>query len=117
MIYPDAMKPVVKRIETALQAGHRVWWVGRPAVVPPEAQGPPVLPPATNAAWGFREGPYYQGWGMQAAYVFRRHALRAEAIPVRSDAPVSPYENLPLTLIEGWRMDGEVRAASLPGAP
>jgi len=107
----DAMKPVLSRIETALQSGRRVWWIGGLAA-PPEGQGPPVLPPATEAPWGFREWPYYQGWGLQAGYVFRRHALRAQAVPVPSDAPVSPYESPTLDLIEGWRAGGEVRAAA-----
>ena len=115
MTSPDTMKPVLSRIETALQAGHRVWWIGGLAV-PPEGQGPPVLPPPTEAPWGFEQWPYYLGWGMQASYVLGRHALPPQRVLVPSEAPVSGYENRPLWLIEGWRAGGEVRAANLRGA-
>ena len=107
MASPGVMQPVLDRLEAALRTGHRIWWIGDIAAPP---DGPaPVLPPASRAPWGWNEFPYYRGWGMQAGYVLRLHALRAQAVPVPSDGPVNPYENLPLHVIEGWRtgVDGQ----------
>ena len=102
MMSPDAMRPVLERIESALRSGHRVFWIGGLSV-PAAGQGAPVLPPAPQGPWGWRETPHYQGWGMQAGYLFRKHALRARAVPVPVGQPVSFYENLQVSVIEGWR--------------
>jgi len=112
MASPDVMRPVLSRIETALQSGHRVWLVG-PVVIPAEGQGPPVIP--TAAPSGFREEPYYRAWATQAGYVLRRDALHAEVVPVPTDGPVSRYEGLPLGRIEGRPAPGG-RAAASSGA-
>lgn len=104
MMNPDAMRPALERIEKALRDGRRVYWVGNLAV-PPDGQGPPVLPPATRAPWGWQETPYYNGWSLQAGHLFREHALRGGqvAVSVPSGQSVSAFENLPVSWIEGWR--------------
>jgi hypothetical protein len=101
MASPGVMPPVLDRIETALRSGHRIWWIGDIGG-PPDGEGPPVLPAAPRTPWGWDEFLYYRGWEMQAAYVLRMRALRADTVNLPSDGPVSPYENLPLRVIEGW---------------
>ena len=110
MTSADAMKPVLSRIETALQSGHRVWLVGS-VIIPAEGQGPPVIAPATAAPWGFREEPYYRAWATQVGYVMRRDGLSRHVVHVPSAGPVSHYEALPVGLVEGRpRTDGRAAA-------
>ncbi len=99
---PDAMAPVLARIESTLRSGGRVFWVGGLSV-PPEGTLPPRLPPPEQAAWGWSEGPYYEGWTLQAGHLLQSRAARAQRVIVQNDGPVSPFEDLPVTRIEGWR--------------
>ncbi len=102
MMDPDVMRPVLRRIEDTLRSGGRVFWVG-PISAPPEGEGPPVLPPAPEGAWGWREMPHYRGWGMQAGFLLRARALRAEPFPLESPGRISYFENPQVRVFEGWR--------------
>jgi hypothetical protein len=115
MTSSDAMKPVLSRIEKALQSGHRVWVVGT-VIIPAEGQGPPVIQPATVAPWGFREEPYYRAWGTQVGYVMSRDGLSRHTILMPSAGLVSHYEGLPLGMVEG-RPPADGRAAANVVAP
>jgi hypothetical protein len=100
MMDPDAMRPLLLRIERTLKAGHRVFWVGD-LQVPEDDQPVPPLPPAPEGTWGWRELPHYAGWGLQAGYVLQHLASSARRVPVATDLPVMFYENPTLVLIEG----------------
>jgi len=102
MMSSGAMAPLLEKIEAALRAGRRVFWVGS-IDVPPRGKPAPRLPPAPQGLWGWRETPHYQLWGQQAGAIFRDHARRWEPLPVKVEAPVSKYERLPVTVFEGWR--------------
>ncbi|PYN14834.1 MAG: hypothetical protein DME05_13925, partial [Candidatus Rokuibacteriota bacterium] len=115
MTSADAMKPVLSRIETALQSGHRVWLVGS-VIIPAEGQGPPVIAPATAAPWGFREEPYYRAWATQVGYVMSRDGLSRHTILMPSAGLVSHYEGLPLGMVQG-RPPADGRAAANVVAP
>jgi hypothetical protein len=108
----DAMTPVLKRIETALQSGHRVWLVGS-VIVPPEGQKPPVIEPAISARWGFREAPFYRVWGTQVGYVMQRDGLSRHTILMPPVGRVSHYEGLPLGMVEGRRAANGRAAANV----
>ncbi len=100
MMDPEAMRPLLLRIERTLKAGHRVFWVGDLKV--PEGDEPlSLLPPAPQGPWGWQELPHYAGWGLQAGYVLRRFAASARQVPVATALPVMIYETPMLVLIEG----------------
>lgn len=98
----DAIVPELARIERTLQAGGRVWLVGD-LPLPPPGQSPPRLPPAPHPETGWRAGPYLQAWEMQAAVLLRDRAGEVRGLQLPLAAFVNPRENLPLTVIEGWR--------------
>ena len=114
MTSSDAMKPVLSRIETALQSGHRVWVVGT-VIIPAEGQAPPVIAPATSVQ-SFREEPYYRAWGTQVGYVMSRDGLSRHTILMPSAGLVSHYEGLPLGMVQG-RPPADGRAAANVVAP
>ena len=90
-----------RRIARTLQAGHRVWLVGDMAWVGP-GEKPLVLPPAPLPQTGFQEGPYTYSWSSQTAYFLQSHAAQLQVIPPLVSGRVNPFENPPLTVVEGW---------------
>lgn len=97
------MQPVLRQIQTALQAGHRVYLVGGLEFLPPN-QGLPVLPPAPGSQFGWSDFPYIRVWSMQAARFIQNHALQAQQIPVPAGEAhtVNGWENLPVLAVQGW---------------
>ena len=90
------------RIAATLQAGGRVWLVGD-LTAPPPGQPPPTLPPGPHPLTGWRAGPYLDAWEMQIAALLRDHAAEIWGIEVPQAGSINPWENLRLTVIEGWR--------------
>lgn len=115
MASSDAMKPVLSRIETALQSGHRVWLVGT-VIIPAEGQTPPVIAPPTSVQ-GFREEPYYRAWMTQVGYVMQRDGQSRRTILMRPTGLVSNYEGLPVGMVEGRRAADSEAAAKVVVAP
>ena len=103
MMTPDAAKPVLDRMEKTLRDGHRIWLVGKPLFATAQTL-PPVLKPLTLSAQGkpTMSGDYYVSWVMQACYLLEEHAAQVESIPVSAHGPVSNYENLSLSVLQGW---------------
>ncbi len=105
MMKPDPLRSVFARLENVLHSGHRVFVVG---YVPFEKTDEkiPIIPPAyqdTDGHW--HGGAYRDSWQMQTGHFLRLHAVHARnvAVPVPNAAPVQEYENMELTLVEGWR--------------
>jgi hypothetical protein len=95
------IQSVLDRIGQTLQAGHRVWLVGGLDFLPP-GQQPGDLPPAPNSPYGWSEGAYSQLWSRQTAYFIQTHALKLRHVPLPTNGPVWPYEDMQLLVIEGW---------------
>lgn len=100
MMSPDAMRPVLERMQAVLAGGHRVFWVGE-IMAPPAGQAPPVLAPAPGTPWRWQEEPYIRSWILQAGSVLRQYGRRAGTIPVPVEGPVNGYENLPVIVVDG----------------
>jgi hypothetical protein len=93
------------RIETALQNGHRAFFVGA-LRFPNAGELPPGLTLGYRDAKGERHGGNYDViWPISAGYFVQTHARRCEQLPVPipNRAPVQRYERLALTVAEGWR--------------
>jgi uncharacterized membrane protein HdeD (DUF308 family) len=100
MLDPDALQPLLERLQSVLSAGGRVWVVGELPRVPPFARisrlGPPPL-----LETGWSSDPYEASWSQEVSRFFAAHATsrRAVEIPEGRDALEAPA----LTVFEGWK--------------
>ena len=101
MMLPDPMRPILARMRETLERGGRVWFVGGYSI--PRGAAPPMLGPAPHATYGWYAGAFATSWSLQAGAFVREHALRSVLIPIASPRPVSPFEDVALVMVEGWR--------------
>ncbi|MDQ6764556.1 MAG: hypothetical protein M3Z22_00405 [Verrucomicrobiota bacterium] len=102
---PEAVRPVLDRLEGTLRSGHRVFLAGTLPFAN-STVAPPSLPPLRrddNGQW--HGGPYYSVWDLQAAQFLRSHSTGAArvAVAIPNGARVQAFEDLELGYIEGWR--------------
>lgn len=100
MLIAEPNRPVMQQIIGTLEAGHRVWLVGRLPFLQP-GQRPPTIGPAPSPIWGWNHDAYALVWGMQVAHLIQTRALRQTVLPRLVDGPVHPYEHLDVMLVEG----------------
>ena len=98
-----AVQPVLDEVERTLREGRRVWIVGDPAVRRPGSKLPGPTADGTGTAGPHGSVFYYQVWAMQLADVLLEHATSGARVPVPVSAPVSDYENLPVSVFGGWQ--------------
>jgi hypothetical protein len=113
MMTPNPLGPVLIRMGNVLRSGHRIFLVG-PLPFPKSEVDPPTLPPAFQDAGGHWHGgfraawqildDYRIAWEFQAGYFLRSKTTRAVriSIPLADDVPVQEYEDLDLSVIQGW---------------
>lgn len=113
MMIADPIGPVLKRMENVLRSGHRIFLVGSLPFPEPEVI-PPNLAPAFQDAGGHWHGGYRASWQILGDYrtvweLQAGHFLRANtphvgriAIQVPDNASVQSYEDLELSVIQGW---------------
>jgi len=104
----NPVQPVLDKIAATLQSGHRVWIVGWLTYTkrPPPDLG---LPP--NPFSGWQDEPYSEAWGASAGYLIATHEETAARIPITPPGPVNLLEDLPLTVVTGWREPVPAKAA------
>jgi hypothetical protein len=101
MSAPKSIAPTLAKIEATLAAGHRLWIVGELAT-PPDgrpAEAPPPFRPRPD--WTIDD--YSWNWSLQVSHQLRTRARTASRIAVPVAHPVSPLEEVSLTVFEGWR--------------
>ncbi|HRS49044.1 MAG TPA: hypothetical protein P5103_04915 [Thermovirgaceae bacterium] len=94
------IEPVVRRIATTLQTGHRIWLVGN---IPLDGKLPPDIRPAPHNPWGWFDEPYSMVWGRQVGYFISKHAKNLNIVIPRSPRGVNMFENLEVVVAAGWR--------------
>ncbi len=97
MLNPDAMAPVLDKMERALTAGGSVWIVGGLPRDDLPAQRIPA-PPLPDSGW--QAGPYTRLWGLQAWTYLKRHAGEARGVPL--DVLAIEHERSGLIAVRGW---------------
>jgi hypothetical protein len=95
----DPIAPVIHRITSTLQSGNRVWLVGN---IPFDERPLPEIHPAPNNPWGWVDLSYSFYWGVQVSQFLSAHSQRT-AVVMASAVCVSPYENLPVVAVTGWK--------------
>lgn len=98
----NAMAPVYRAMQAALQSGHRVWLVGGAQFLPVDT-APEILPPAPLAPTGWRTPPYYRAWSRGVGRFAQTHAVRLTVEPVKSEQPIWRTEAAILMVADGWR--------------
>ncbi|HVT58819.1 MAG TPA: hypothetical protein VHR45_10505 [Thermoanaerobaculia bacterium] len=85
----------------ALRSGHRVFLAGT-IRFPAPGEPVPHLPPAPASAWGWHDIAYTEVWSRQLGDFVARHARRLAPVPLPPAGPVSRFEDLALTVADGW---------------
>jgi hypothetical protein len=101
----NAIQPVLKRIVTTLQHGHRVWilaGMGWMDVPDPGTAAPASLPPAPLPMSGWSEMPYTMVWASQVAHLIGDRAARFGRVK-NPTAGRQIIENTELFVADGWK--------------
>ena len=96
----DPIAPVIDRITSTLQSGNRVWLVGN---IPSSEEPLPKIRPAPNNPWGWQDPPYSFYWGTQVTQFLSAHCQRSAVAIAPPTNCVNPNENLPVTVMTGWK--------------
>jgi hypothetical protein len=102
----NANQPVLERVVTTLQSGHRVWilaGLGWMDVPDPGTIAPATLPPAPLVNSGWSETPYTMVWASQVAHLVGDHAAQFGRVqnPAMGNQII---ENTELFMAEGWKI-------------
>jgi len=103
IIMSDAISPALQKIRQTLAGGHRVWLAGGVHVPPPGIRLNP-LSPAPHPQTGWALELYFRYWVTQTGQTLQEVAGRVERVTeVHPDQPISQFENVLLSVIEGQR--------------
>jgi hypothetical protein len=98
-----ALQPVLDRMAATLQAGHRVWVVGRITMPAPGVPLPPDLPPPPLKYSNWSDQPYNRDWVAQADGFLSSHARLFQQAHDSTNENVNSMEDLQLHVAEGWQ--------------
>ncbi len=99
----DAIQPVLAQMAATLQAGHRVWVVGRINIPAPGKPPPPDLPPPPLKYSNWSDKPYNRNWTAQAVGFLSNHSRQFQRVYYSTNENVNFTENLQLQMAEGWQ--------------
>lgn len=110
----DPIQPVLKQAAATLEAGNRVWIVGKLAE---DNESQPEIHPAPDNSWGWNDEPYSQAWAAMAArFLLIPSVEKTDATP-RIAGGVNPYEDLPVTIINPKHESSRDNGSSRPTPP
>jgi hypothetical protein len=99
----NVLQPLFERMTATLQAGRRVWMLGRMNVPERGQPAPKALGVAPLTFSGWSDAPYNHVWAQQAAHFLAANADNFAELPPPKTTPVNPEEWLRLFLAYGWR--------------
>ncbi len=103
MMQNEPIRPVVEGMLRTLKEGNRVWLVGGLAF-PRQGGTPGTIAPAPHSPYGWSEDAYQRTWSRQAGYALRMHGETLRQVRVPTDGEVNKFENVPLLVVQGWRL-------------
>jgi hypothetical protein len=95
------LEPVFEQVAAALQAGHRVWIVGRMHIPSRDSPAPAPIP-AVAGPLPVSASPYIRGWNAQLAHFLNEHAKEFELMKTPAVGWVNPNEDMQLFCARGW---------------
>ena len=98
---PDPVPELLSRMQNVLQAGHKVFLVGK--LGPAPATQPDSLPPAPLSSFGWQFEAYTSQWKSELTYWIEHHALHGTNLSIDENELVNPFEELGLFEISGLR--------------
>ena len=98
---PDPVPELLSRVQNVLQAGHKVFLVGK--LGPAPGTQPESLPPAPLSSFGWQFEAYTSQWKSELTYWIEHHALHGTNLSIDENELVNPFEELGLFEISGLR--------------
>ncbi|MPN28649.1 hypothetical protein SDC9_176092 [bioreactor metagenome] len=94
------MAPVITNCIETLSSGHSLWLIGWFEF---NGQEPPVLPKPPKGPGGWNEVPYEDAWAAEVSFLVVNRAAELANVSPAHEKPISPYENLELYHVKGWK--------------
>jgi hypothetical protein len=97
------IRPILIQAAQTMKSGHRVWLIGEtPTPLPGEPA--PFLPRVGDGKDGWRGScSFYNVWIMQVTHFLRQHFVSAKQIGLAETGPVSEFEDLGVSVVQGWK--------------
>ncbi len=99
----DAIQPLLAQMAATLQAGHRVWVVGRFGIPAPNKPPPADLPPPPLKYSNWSDQPYNRNWTAQATEFLSTHSRTFQQVYYSTNISVNFTEDVQLHLAQGWQ--------------
>jgi hypothetical protein len=96
----DPIQPVLDQIAATLQAGNRVWIVGRLHIPLRGTPAPAALPPASSSQ---SASPYIRTWIAEVAHFLSEHSRQFEPVKLPPAGWINPNEDMELFTANGWQ--------------
>jgi len=103
MMTAEPIDPVLTKLEKVLHSGHRVFLVGAVPFRRFNSASLMVPPAYLDASGAWHLGPYNVVWPCQVGNFLRSYATRYTPIQTPGRRYTQSYENLDLSMVEGWR--------------
>ncbi|MEP7014211.1 MAG: hypothetical protein ABI925_02105 [Verrucomicrobiota bacterium] len=102
MLSSTPIDDVTQIIQSTLEAGHRVWFVGGLKI--PRGDEPVFLPPAPKSTYKWDSRAYTLSWWQQISARVLAHANRADPVAISRPryVQVNRLETTPLAVASGW---------------
>jgi len=97
------IQPVLDRVASTLQAGHRVWLVGWADIPAPGTAPAADLPPPPLKNTGWSETPYMVNWSDQIEADLGAHSTHFDLVKIPAGGDINPNEDARLARAEGWK--------------
>jgi hypothetical protein len=101
MTQSDPLPELLARAQNVLEAGHKIFLVGK--LGPAPSLEPESLAPAPNTQFGWQMEAYTNQWKSELTYWIEHHALHGTTLLVDQNGIVNPLEQLGLFEVSGLR--------------
>lgn len=109
MMSPAPLSPIIDAMGQTLRGGHTVWLIGEIRFLPPGREAL-VTSPGRDGPHGWEGANFYRSWSEQVGFFVQQHAQTVKRVQFPAARPISPYEDLSLAAVRGWRNDRTISA-------
>jgi hypothetical protein len=101
MVLKEPLVSIIDAMTNTLKSGNRIYLVGS-TIVPPIGKLL-TLKPAPSDKHGWNEGAYSYSWMTQVGYFLQNRVTKVEKFNLPDVFHISPYENMGLMVVQGWK--------------